>query len=294
MMWDFPYDSEKALAALLETEGLAMTKNFGQNFLISASARRKIVEAIAVGPADRVWEIGPGLGSLTADVLRTGASVTAFEIDHGFCRILREQAFSGHAAFTLIEGDFLKTWEGEFSRNGVPEVICGNLPYNVGSICIARLIEGGCVPHRMVFTLQKEVAERLAATVGSKSWSTLSILTQLDYRVGKLFSIGPGSFFPPPNVESAVVLLSKREVPQVDEGLRKSFLRLVDDIFTQRRKTVRNNLLGGDTGQRYGKQLVLQALSLAEIEESERCEQLGIDRIKQLAAVIERISLSRP
>ena len=109
-----------------------------------------------------------------------------------------------------------------------------------------------------------------------------------------LFSIGPGSFFPPPNVESAVVLLSKREVPQVDEGLRKSFLRLVDDIFTQRRKTVRNNLLGGDTGQRYGKQLVLQALSLAEIEESERCEQLGIDRIKQLAAVIERISLSRP
>ena len=282
-MWDFPYDSPSAISELLERNGFAMSKKFGQNFLLSSSAGDRIASSLGSIDGQQVWEIGPGLGALTARLLGKGALVTVFEIDHGFCRILREQAFADESRFSLVEGDALKTWMGVWESAGTPRAICGNLPYNVGSICIARLLEHQCLPPVMVYTLQREVAERLASEPGSKSWSTLSILAQTDYVVEQLFMIKGGSFYPPPKVDSAVVRLVKRDAPLVDGRIRELFLSVCSDLFSQRRKTVRNNLLQGESGARFGKERCLQALSDAHIVENQRAELLGFDELVRLA-----------
>ncbi|PKL10772.1 MAG: ribosomal RNA small subunit methyltransferase A [Spirochaetae bacterium HGW-Spirochaetae-8] len=282
MIWDFPYDSPNAIIALLESHGFAMSKKFGQNFLISSSARQKITDCLQPLPGRRVWEIGPGIGALTTLLLQNEAQVTAFEIDHGFCRILREEAFPDEDKLVLIEGDALKTWHSVYEQEGVPDLIFGNLPYNIGSICIARFLESQCLPQRMVFTLQKEVGERLGAGPGSKAWSTLSILAQIDYQIEQVSLIKGSAFFPPPNVDSVVIRMEKRPQPLVKVAIRELFLQLMDDLFTQRRKTVRNNLLHGKAGSRHGKELVLQALADADIPESERAEKLGFEELLRL------------
>ncbi|MDY0371705.1 MAG: 16S rRNA (adenine(1518)-N(6)/adenine(1519)-N(6))-dimethyltransferase RsmA [Sphaerochaetaceae bacterium] len=289
MTWDFPYDSPSAIIELLERRGFAASKKFGQNFLISAPIRQRIAASMEPLQDAKLWEIGPGLGALTRELLRGGAFVTAFEIDHGFCSILREEAFPEEERFRLIEGDALKTWPAVYEKEGTPDIICGNLPYNVGSICIARFLESQCLPAMMVFTLQKEVADRLGAHAGSKAWSTLSILAQVDYEVTQLFTIKGGAFFPAPQVESAVVRLTKRGHPQVPVSKRTVFLEVVSDLFTQRRKTVRNNLLQGKTGARHGKEGVLEALALASIAESERAEKLDFEQLLRLSQIFQEM-----
>lgn len=282
-IWDFPYDSPSAISSLLEEHSLAMSKKFGQNFLISEHTLCRITGSLGEISDRDVWEIGPGIGALTKQLLLAGARVTAFEIDHGFCRILRDQAFPGHERFCLVEGDALKTWPTVFERTGAPYAVCGNLPYNVGSVCIARLLEAQCLPEVMVFTLQLEVAQRLAAQPRSKMWSTLSILAQLDYEVEILFTIKSGSFYPPPKVDSAVVRLHRRAKEGVPAGMRALFLTLCDDLFAQRRKTVRNNLLHGKTGERFGKEVSLGMLAEANIAENERAEDLALSSLITLA-----------
>jgi 16S rRNA (adenine1518-N6/adenine1519-N6)-dimethyltransferase len=138
----------------------------------------------------------------------------------------------------------------------------------------------------MVFTLQKEVADRLAAQPGTKQWSTLAILAQIDYQVTTAFFIRPGSFFPPPHVDSAVVYMSRLEKPVIRDQLRPLFLQLTSDLFTQRRKTIRNNLLRGTLIQRYPKEVMLNALAQSGISEQERAENLSIEQILALAETL--------
>ncbi|MDD4841653.1 MAG: 16S rRNA (adenine(1518)-N(6)/adenine(1519)-N(6))-dimethyltransferase RsmA [Sphaerochaetaceae bacterium] len=275
MIWDFSYDSPNAITNLLQERGFSMSKKFGQNFLISSSARKRIADAVISKQGVRVWEVGPGIGALTVQLLNRSANVTAFEIDHGFCRILRNEAFIGEPNFNLIEGDVLKTWEKVFHQQGTPDVICGNLPYNVGSVCIAKFLEKQCLPQLMVYTLQKEVADRLSASEGSKLWSSFTILANIDYKVRTVCSISSQSFYPPPNVDSSVVMMEKRVQPLVGPDERRTFLTMVDDVFAQRRKTLRNNLLSGKTVNLLGKENLLERLELSGIPNNERAEQLG-------------------
>ncbi|MDD2405009.1 MAG: 16S rRNA (adenine(1518)-N(6)/adenine(1519)-N(6))-dimethyltransferase RsmA, partial [Sphaerochaetaceae bacterium] len=271
----FSYDSPNAITNLLQERGFSMSKKFGQNFLISSSARKRIADAVLSKQGVRVWEVGPGIGALTVQLLNRSANVTAFEIDHGFCRILRNEAFIGEPNFNLIEGDVLKTWEKVFHQQGTPDVICGNLPYNVGSVCIAKFLEKQCLPQLMVYTLQKEVADRLSASEGSKLWSSFTILANIDYKVRTVCSISSQSFYPPPNVDSSVVMMEKRVQPLVGPDERRTFLTMVDDVFAQRRKTLRNNLLSGKTVNLLGKENLLERLELSGIPNNERAEQLG-------------------
>lgn len=242
MIWDFDYSSISSIANLLEENGLSMTKKFGQNFLISLPVLDKIVGLCDIQEGSKVWEVGPGIGALTTKMLQKGAHITAFEIDHGFCRILREQAYPNNENFTLIEGDALKNWKIIFEKEGLPDMICANLPYNVGSVFIASLIEQRCIPKRMVYTLQTEVVQRMCANRGSSEYSGFSILTNIDYENKEAFKIKSGCFFPPPNVDSSVVLMNKRENPIVPEEDVKALIVLIRTIFSQRRKTVKNNL----------------------------------------------------
>lgn len=284
-MWNLNYDSPSDIDRVLKENSLAMSRKFGQNFLINGSMRRKIVDLIDADEGMRVWEIGPGLGAITHHLVEDGVDLTAFEIDYGFVKILREKAFPDESNFTLIEGDALKTL---FKKRllPLPERIIGNLPYNVGSVMIARLIEESYLPEKMVFTLQKEVVDRMVGTIGSESYSSFSILTQIDYENTLSLKLPRSCFWPQPNVESAVVVMKKREKSLVDDEYRATFLTLLRALFNQRRKTIRNNLQSSQYGNR-GKEYIESILSRSSLDGGERAESLEIEKIVRLAEVIQ-------
>jgi 16S rRNA (adenine1518-N6/adenine1519-N6)-dimethyltransferase len=234
------YDAPSSLKALLELEGLAMSKRFGQNFLVDRRMRGRILDELKAEGKARIWEIGPGIGAMTALALEAGFQVTAFEIDHGFVRLLK-RCFGERDSFRLVEGDFLRTWRGELEANGPPDGIFGNLPYSAANAIVCALIEGGLVPPRMVFTMQKEAAMRMAAVPGTKDYSAFSVLCTSACKVRLAFDIGAGSFWPAPRVTSTVVTLQPRANP-VGAGNRAAFSAFVRAAFSSRRKMLRNNL----------------------------------------------------
>ncbi|MFA6366173.1 MAG: 16S rRNA (adenine(1518)-N(6)/adenine(1519)-N(6))-dimethyltransferase RsmA, partial [Candidatus Hydrogenedentales bacterium] len=189
-----------------------------------------------------IWEIGPGIGAMTALLLERGHRVTAFEIDHGFARILRG-LFGDNPRFSLVEGDFLKTWKGALSDS--PDIIFGNLPYNVALAIIADLLENKGVPRRMIFTVQKEAARRIASGPGTKDYSAFSVLCASVCRTKILYDIGASAFWPRPRVTSSVVSLSPRPDPIAADD-RSGFSRFVRSAFSSRRKTLRNNVQAMD------------------------------------------------
>ena len=277
-IWDFDYSSISSITRLLEENGLGMTKKFGQNFLISMSALDRITALSGACEGMRVWEVGPGIGALTTKLLQTGAEVTAFEIDHGFCRILREQAYVDVPNFKLVEGDALKNWKTEWETQGTPDIICANLPYNVGSIFIASVIENRCLPQTMVFTLQSEVVDRICAKQTDDAFSGFSILAGIDYENTDAMRLRSGCFFPSPNVDSSVVVMRKRENPLVPDAEARDFLELVRILFAQRRKTVKNNLKA--TGKSSAD--IDRALTECGISQTERAEKLSVWQILAL------------
>ena len=276
-MWNINYEKAKDLENILNENELAMSKKFGQNFLLSLPIREKIVSLMGDIGNKSVFEIGPGLGAITSLMLERGAKLKAFEIDHGFARILREEAFKDEENFTLIEGDALKTL---FVEDEIPNLIVGNLPYNVGSVIIANIIEKNFLPDRMVFTLQKEVCQRIAAKEKSDDYSSFSILCQLDYDIKIAFTIPRTVFYPQPNVDSAVVVMTKKDNKEVEDGERESFFVLLRALFSQRRKTIKNNLKA-----LYSPSEIDLLLKKAEISEKERAENLGIVDIIRLLRV---------
>ena len=260
-----------------------MTKKFGQNFLINPEARARIVSAAMVSPGMDVWEIGPGLGAITHLLLKAGVAVKAFEIDHGFASVLRDKAFPDED-FTLIEGDALETL---FSIPFDADRVMGNLPYNVGSEIIARLIERRCLPPMMVFTLQKEVALRMMAKPGSEDYSSFSVLTQLDYDNTVPFTIKAGSFFPAPRVDSAVIVMRRKE-SYVDDDERDGFLAFIRVLFSQRRKTIRNNIL---SSRQFSRDSMEAAFASAGLTGGERAEVLDTPILLSLFRAMKKQDL---
>ncbi len=273
-MWNLNYSSIKEISEVLSSHNLAMTKKFGQNFLIQQDVRERIASLIGAKEGMKIWEIGPGLGAITSLLLSSGASVTAFEIDHGFASILRNEAFADED-FTLVEGDALST---VFEMEGRADAVVGNLPYNVGSQIIARLIERGFLPEKMVFTLQKEVGERMIAKPSDKEYSSFSFLTQIDYENEIAFTIKPGSFFPSPRVDSAVIVMRRKDESLVEEGERESLIKLIRSLFAKRRKTIRNNLLTSSFSS-LGKERIEKAFEKTGLNGGERAETLSYETV---------------
>ena len=284
-MWNLNYDSPSEIDRVLKENGLAMTKKFGQNFLVNRVMRERLVSLMEIEEGMKVWEIGPGLGAITHMLLSRGVDLTAFEIDHGFIRILNEQAFNDEENFTLVEGDALKTL---FKKKllPLPERIIGNLPYNVGSVMIAKLIEESYLPPMMIFTLQKEVVDRMVGKPGSESYSSFSVLTQTDYVNTLSLKIPRSSFWPQPNVDSAVVVMKKREKSLVPDEYRVTYLTLLRALFSQRRKTVRNNLQSSQYGNS-GKEFIEDVLARCGLSGSERAENLDWETIVRLSETIQ-------
>jgi len=276
------YNSSAALKTFLEKEGLGMRKKFGQNFLINPSTRKSLVEALDCRAGDEVWEIGPGLGAMTALLLEKGLFIRAFEIDTGFIRILKE-IFAGEKNFSLVEGDVMKTWLSQKPA----QFLFGNLPYNAAAALLADLIEKGRLFTRIVVTVQKEVALRMAASAGSSDYSSFSVLCASSYTVKPLMVIRPSSFYPKPNVDSMGVLLEKktsaaRQLPSV-------FFPLVRALFSSRRKTIKNNLTVFLSSISENSRDVPFLLNENGLTGNERAENLDFESFLSLAKSIENM-----
>ena len=239
-MIELNHNSAASLKAFLDDNGLGMRKKFGQNFLINPGVRQALVDALDAPAGEAVWEIGPGLGAMTRPLLQRGLSVRAFEIDPGFvCALGR--LFAGDPGFALVEGDVMKTWP---TQPPAPYLL-GNLPYNIGSALLADFVEKGLFFRRMVVTVQREVALRMAAAPGGADYSSFSVLCASAYRVRPLMVIKGASFYPRPNVDSQGVLfelLEDAEGKPRAKSLPGCFYPLVRGLFSSRRKTIRNNL----------------------------------------------------
>ncbi|MCL2765033.1 MAG: 16S rRNA (adenine(1518)-N(6)/adenine(1519)-N(6))-dimethyltransferase RsmA [Treponema sp.] len=287
------YNSSSELRIFLEQEKLGMQKRFGQNFLVNPQARQALVKALCAQPNDEIWEVGPGLGAMTSLLLEMKYKVKAFEIDLGFIRVLKKM-FLQDENFNLVEGDVMKTWPSH-AKEGPAPFLLGNLPYNVAAALLADFIEKGCVFSRMVVTVQKEVAMRMAAPAGHNDYSSFSVLCASVYNVKPFLLIKRESFFPQPNVDSMAVLLEKKthsnpaEIPRV-------FYTLVRSLFASRRKTVKNNLTSF-LSSRYGKyqaqDLCAAVLKENALNENERAENLELEAFLSLAKSIDNMRVCK-
>lgn len=228
---------------ILSENGIALKKRFGQNFLTDSNARMRIFSAVRSQWDElsrregELWEIGPGLGSLTDIFVREELPVHLFEIDHGIISIL-DRRYEGRIPITA--GDFVKTCIPA-ARAAGPAMITGNLPYASASAIVTRIIEGECSPPAMVFLVQKELAHRFSAPTGNRDYSALSVLVQNHYTTDILFSVSRNAFYPRPEVDSVVIRMRRhRELPTPEETAAASML--ARRAFSQRRKAIRNSL----------------------------------------------------
>ena len=219
---------------LLDERGILLTKSLGQNFLHDANQLRRIVAAADLQPADRVLEIGPGLGPLTELLLAEAAEVFAVEKDERMVKVVRER-FGTNPKLRLLHGDGLEVVRADRSDWASWKLVA-NLPYSVASPILVELASNANPPERIVVTLQLEVAQRLMAVADDDDYGLLSLLVQVTYQPLDQFKIPPGCFFPPPDVDSACITLVKRDCELIPYGLRKPFARLVKLAFSQRRK----------------------------------------------------------
>ncbi|MGD0771237.1 MAG: 16S rRNA (adenine(1518)-N(6)/adenine(1519)-N(6))-dimethyltransferase RsmA [Candidatus Solibacter sp.] len=213
-----------------------MPPKLGQHFLSNASVLERIAVATCPAGEDLVIEIGPGRGALTEKLLRRAARVVAIEIDAGLVAHLRTK-FAGEPRLEIVHADILATDLARWGR----APIAGNLPYYITSPILEKAVRLD-VP-RIVFLMQKEVAERLVARPGCREYGYLTLQTALFAGTRLLFEVKPGSFRPPPQVDSAVVLLTPHTL-ELGVGSREAFLRFLGHCFGQKRKTLRNNLAG--------------------------------------------------
>lgn len=232
----------------LAERGLRPLKQFGQNFLHDQNLCRWLVEQIGVPPdGARLLEIGPGLGAITEVIAGSGARLLAVEKDRGLAAFLRER-FDGKKNFELREGDALDLLPEIGAAEKFP-VVCGNLPYNISTPLIMTLLDWPQPPARMVFTLQIELARRLASAPGHKDYGALTVIVQSEYSVEILKKLPHSVFYPEPEVDSAVVLLTALRAPLVPSQRRAAFRELVKKGFSQRRKKL-SNLIGGSDSRR--------------------------------------------
>ena len=214
----------------------------GQHFLRDAGAARAIVDLLAPGAADLVVEIGPGEGALTDHLARRAGRVVALEVDRDLIDRLRRRL----PTVELVEAD-ARTWDyGTLARPpGGRVLVAGNLPYSVGKPILQALVDAGSAIDEMALMLQLEVAERVAAGPGSRTYGSLSILTQVYCDVRIALRVPPGAFRPPPKVESAVLYLRPLAAPRVEAAHQRRFHAVVRAAFAQRRKTLANALAAG-------------------------------------------------
>jgi 16S rRNA (adenine1518-N6/adenine1519-N6)-dimethyltransferase len=265
--------------------GRVPAKRLGQHFLIHQATAERIAASIDPGPGDVVVEIGGGLGALTAPLSRSGARVIAVEIDAELAAFLRQEllAEAPEESLAILCIDILQLDLGELYHRFQRKLkIIGNLPYNISSPVLFKLMESGQCLERAVLMLQDEVAERLLAEPGSRDHGILSVMMAYHCERRRLMRVRASQFYPPPKVDSTVVSLILRPWPEPPRVEPNWLLRVVKAAFAYRRKTLKNSLLTGDLPG-LSPEVLETILQEAEIESRRRPESLTVQEYLRLA-----------
>lgn len=275
---------------LLDERGLQLTRSLGQNFLHDGNQLSRIVAAAELTPADRLLEIGPGLGPLTELLVMSGCPVTAIEMDRRLVEILEQRfqvrsvetltADSAAPGLALLHADAL-VWIKRNPRNWAGWKLVANLPYSVGSPILVELAEADQPPDRLVVTLQLEVVKRLLAAADTEDYGLLTLLIQLRYEPSGWFKLPANCFFPQPNVDSACLTLVRRPVPLLDREAAKRFTRLVKIAFGQRRKMMFKLLTAA-----WPEAQLEAAFTATGIARTARAEQVGLEQFVALTRAL--------
>jgi 16S rRNA (adenine1518-N6/adenine1519-N6)-dimethyltransferase len=270
---------------VLERAGLSAKRSFGQNFLVASQVVESIAAACVpdaeVGKA-HVVELGAGTGALTRALLRRAARVIAVERDRDLVPVLSQELAGEVAAgkLTIVEGDAQAVVAKELAGDGHPLVLCGNLPYQITGRLLERAVVQADDLDRAVFMVQLEVAERLAAEPGSKTYGGLTVFVRAAFRTRKLFNVSPGSFYPPPDVTSAIIAFEPERPRRAAETA--TFRALVKGAVNMRRKTLRNAWAGVAPAAR-----IAAAAERAGISLDARGETLDVDAFARMATALD-------
>jgi 16S rRNA (adenine1518-N6/adenine1519-N6)-dimethyltransferase len=252
----------------------------GQHFLTNPEILDRIVAAAELEADDVVLEIGPGLGHLTKQLAAAAGEVVAVELDRDLVAAL-ETELASFDNVKLVEGDILALDPAALVGERAYKVVA-NLPYNITSAALRHLLEARVPPQRIVVTIQYEVAERIVARDGKMSLLAVSI--QFYGTPELIFRLKPGSFYPPPAVDSAVLRIDWHDEPPVPLADRKAFFQVVRAGFSQSRKQIRNSLTGG---LRLSRETVTEALQAAGIDPRRRAERLDLDDWARLTEALK-------
>lgn len=271
---------------ILKKHGFSLKKSLGQNFIIDSNILTKIVHTAELNKQTNVVEVGPGIGALTEYLARASKEVVAFEIDERLLPVLAD-TLSPYDNVTIINKDVLQANLKETLSEKIdltePLMVVANLPYYITTPIIMYFLESAIRIDALVIMMQKEVAERVTSAPGSKAYGSLSIAVQYYMDAEISFIVPKTVFVPQPNVDSAIIKLTRRETPAVEVIDEKVFFEVTRAAFVQRRKTLWNNLIG-----RYGKndlvkEKLIEALDYAEIDPKRRGETLSLVEFGKLA-----------
>ena len=267
---------------ILAKHDMFAKKNYGQNFLVDAGVVEKIARDAMVSDHCVAIEIGPGIGALTQYLCEYAKKVISFEIDERLPSVLAD-TLSEYDNFTLVMEDFLnidlKSYVEQYTAQGYDVVIAANLPYYITTPILFKIFESNTPVSAITVMMQKEVADRFHASVNTKEYNALSIVTQYRCHVKNVMKVPKNVFMPKPNVDSAVLQFTfKEKDASINE---EAFFELVKGCFKQRRKTILNNF-GEYLGDKTKAKEVLQH---AGVDEKRRAESLTIDEFKHLYEV---------
>ncbi|ENI5900715.1 16S rRNA (adenine(1518)-N(6)/adenine(1519)-N(6))-dimethyltransferase RsmA [Staphylococcus pseudintermedius] len=276
--------------ALLNQYGFNFKKSLGQNFLIDVNIINRIIDASGIDHMTGVIEIGPGMGSLTEQLAKNAQHVLAFEIDQRLIPVL-DDTLSPYNNVTVINEDILKANVAEAIQQHLSHcekiMVVANLPYYITTPILLTLLEQDLNIDGYVVMMQKEVGERLNAQVGTKAYGSLSIVAQYYTETSRVLTVPKTVFMPPPNVDSIVVKLMKRESPIVDVDNPNAFFKMTKGAFSQRRKTIFNNYQNLFENGKEQKETIMQWLERADIDPKRRGETLSIQEYARLYAELE-------
>ena len=286
-----PYLGNRArCTAVLKKYGFSFRKKYGQNFLIDESVLEGIIDTAEITKDDFVLEIGPGIGTLTQYLATYAGRVCAVEIDRALLPIL-EDTLSGWDNVTVLNADILKTdirAIAEEENGGAPLKVCANLPYYITTPILMGLFESGAPFSQLTVMVQKEVAERMIAEPGSKTYGALSLAVRYYTDPEISFIVEPESFMPRPKVESAIVHMKRHSTPPVSVKDEKMLFDVIRASFNERRKTLQNGI-ANYAGFSYSKEQVGEALDKCGLERTVRGEKLSLEEFARLADVLSKM-----
>ena len=279
-------NERRAIEALLARHGFHFSKSRGQNFLIDRAIPRAIAEASGADEGCGVLEIGPGVGALSHELCRRAGKVVAVELDAALLPILGE-TMADHGNFELLSGDVLRVDLPALVRErfaGLTPIVCANLPYNITTPVLTKLIEAQCFT-RLTVLIQREVAQRICAAPGSAAYGAFSVFMQYHTAPELCFEVAPESFIPRPKVTSAVLRAEVRKAPPVRVDDEAFFFRVVYAAFALRRKTLVNSLMTAFGA--LGKEKLTDLVVSCGLDANVRGERLGLADFARLAAALQ-------